>query len=232
MIIRFLLLLFLTFAPASAALLSNLQRAQKGDYIVTAQGKNITLLHIYDVKDNVLTIEEITAPAQRVQCTPWKQWIRQNAPYNTSWVMYAVDLKTGKMLQYYSLTKNAWYDMQQADSFLTTLLNLDLQPIPDKYRKKMGNSRKFWQPRMIVEGQEIPGVEFAALRTTWPKDRTDLAGKTVDVYLPQQSEKYPAYFPYWLEISGFVGNAKIRIIDSGKGMTSPAPPLSRSLSTK
>jgi hypothetical protein len=218
------LLSLLLFNTATAALLDNLQQAQKGDYIVTAQGKNLTLLHIYDRQDKRLTIEEITAPSKPVQASfcSWKLWVQQRAPYNTSWVIYVVDLNTGKMLSYFSLTRNAWMDIHQADNFLTTLLNLNLQPILPKNRKKIGNSRKLWQPRMVTEGQEIPGVEFDAWRTTWPKDQTELSGKTVDVYLPQQSAKYPSYFPYWLEISGFVGNAKIRIIDSGKGMQSPA----------
>ena len=230
-IIHYFLLFLLALTSADAALLNNLQRAQKGDYIVTAQGKNLTLLHIYDRQQDKLTIEEITAPARPVQKSynSWKQWIHQKAPFHTSWVMYAVDLKNGKMLSYYSLTKNAWYDMCQADNFLTTLLNLDLQPILPKNRKKIGNSRKIWQPKIIVESKEIPDVEFDAWRTMWPKDQTELAGKTVDVYLPQQSDKYPSYFPYWLEISGFVGNAKIRIIDSGSGMISPSAPLSTKL---
>jgi len=224
--------LFLLFtAMTEASLLDNLRRANKGDYIVTAQGKSYTLLHIYDRKDNILTIEEITAPMRQIQRLkkPWKEWIMQGAPNNTAWVMYAVDLNNGKMLAYYSLTKQEMYDLSQADSFLTTLLNLKLQPIPYADRRKTGlpiqSNRPLWHPQMVVEGRPIPNVEFDAWRTQWPKDNSDLSGKEIEVYIPNENSKYPSYFPYWLEISGVIGNAKIRIVDSGSGMDSPAAPL-------
>jgi hypothetical protein len=51
------------------------------------------------------------------------------------------------------------------------------------------------------------------------------SGKSIEVYVPHENNKYPSYFPYWLQISGLISNAKVRIIDSGTGMISPAPPL-------
>ena len=224
---------FIYTCPLSATLLDNLQKAQKGDYIVTAQGKNYTLMHIYDRKENILTVEEITAPSKIFQgkSTLWKAWIMQGAPYHTAWVMYSIDLKDGKMKAYYSLTKNRWVDMSKVDNFLTTLLNLNMLPIPFSDRKKVGlqllkkGNRPLWQPKMIVEGREISGVFFDAFRTKWPNDNSELSGKVIEVYVPRENERYPSYFPYWLEISGVVGNAKIRIIDSGSKMDSPAPPL-------
>ena len=44
----------------------------------------------------------------------------------------------------------------------------------------------------------------------------------IEVYVPHESNKYPAYFPYWLQISGMVGKAKVRIVDSGSQLASPA----------
>lgn len=215
------------FFPLDGSLLENLNQAKQGDYIVTAQGKNFTLLHIYDRKENQLIVEEITVPSNafKGRLISWKGWIMQRAPFNTAWVMYTVDLSNGKMLSYYSLTKNVWYDMTEAESFLTTLLNLKLEPIPSAKRRKIGaggKNRPLWQPLMVVDGKAIPGVEFNAYKTEWPKDNTELSGRCVEVYVPKESQKYPSYFPYWLEISGLVGNAKIRIIDSGINMDSPA----------
>lgn len=220
-----LLLLTLPFL-LQGALLENLRQARKGDYIVTVQGKNTTLIHVYDRNDPVLTLEEITAPTKDLPCpTVWKSWIMHKAPRHTAWVMYSINLTDGKMLAHYSLTKNVMQDMSQANTFLTTLLNLHLEPIPDRQRKKVGRSHKLWQPRMVVDGREIPDVAFDAYRTQWPKDKSELSGKTIEVYIPTNSKNYPSYFPYWLEISGLALQAKIRIIDSGSGMQSPAPPL-------
>ena len=78
---------------------------------------------------------------------------------------------------------------------------------------------------MIVEGQVVPGVEFNAWRTRWIKDDSELSGKVIDIYLPKDADKHLSYFPYWLQISGVVGKAKVRIIDSGLGLRSPKPKL-------
>lgn len=220
----FIILFFICSAILEGSLLENMQKARPGDFIVTAQGKSLTLLHIYAKKDNNLTIEEISAPSSCVKSAPgiWKTWISQRAPGHTAWVLYTIDLKTGKLLSSYSVMRQAKQDVASANNFLTTLLNLKLELIPPRQRKKLGASFSLWQPKMVVEGKTIPGVQFDAWRTQWPKDQTDLSERTIDVYIPHESEKYPSYFPYWLEISGLVGSAKVRIIDSGTGITSPA----------
>lgn len=239
-IIHFLTAFLLTVSAICCGetiyLRDNLKRAQKGDYIVTAQNKSYTILHIYDRTPSILTIEEITVPAQRMHgtFTSWKEWILEKAPGNTSWVMYTLDLANAQMLKYYSLTKRAWYDMSKANNFLTTLLNLRLEWVPYDQRRKVGKKpslfnsedrRPLWQPRLVVDGQEIQGVPFEAWQTHWPKDGSELSGKSIEVYVPRENEKYPSYFPYWLQISGMIGNAKVRIVDSGSGMHSPMPPL-------
>lgn len=239
-ILRYIILLIalgpLAVESAEALYLrENLKRAQKGDFIVTAQNKNYTLLHIFDKNDNKLTVEEITVPLSKFprNIQSWRQWVNLRAPGNTSWVLYTLDLSTAQMLEYYSVSKNVWYDTSQADSFLTTLLNLRMEPIPLDDRKRVGippfpgmtDRRPLWQPRMVVDGLWIEGVEFDAWTTEWPKDSSDLSGKTIEVYVPAKNNLYPSYFPYWLQISGMIGNAKIRIIDSGSHMTSPAPSI-------
>ncbi len=222
------------YCQESMYLRHNLNRAEPGDYIVTVQNKNYTILHIYDRTPTTLTIEEVTVPAQRMhgRFISWKRWMNDNAPGNTAWIMYRLDLDTGNMLGYFSLTKNAWFDMSKANNFLSTLLNLRLEKVPSSQRRRIGlpsiigeDRRPFWQPRLVVDGQEIENVAFNAWQTEWPKDGTELAGKSIEVYLPVNNDLYPAYFPYWLQISGMVGSAKVRIVDSGTNMRSPAPPL-------
>lgn len=218
------ILIFIWSMTLEASLLDHLQRASLGDYIVTAQGKNLTLLHIYSKKDQILTIEEITVPAncRKIGTGGWKGWVSQNAPGHTAWILYSLNLQTGQLLSSYSVMRQAKQDISSANNFLTTLLNLQLEPIPPRKRKKLGASFQIWQPKMVVEGKTIPGVQFDAWSTHWPKDQTELSERSIDVYVPHESDKYPSYFPYWLEISGLVGSAKVRIIDSGKGMESPA----------
>lgn len=212
---------------------NNLQRAQPGDYLVISANKTQTLMHIYDKQNQILTLEEIVVPeSKRAANVSWKEWVRQGAPENTSWVMYDIDLHTGKMIRYYSFSKKNWFEIPDADNFLSKLLNLKFTKIPNNARKRIGpkiNSgpelRSLWQPRMVVEGKIIKGVMFDAWRTTWPRDGSELSGKTIEVYLPHDSQRYPAYFPYWLQINGAIGKAKIRMIDSGSQLQSPRPPL-------
>ncbi len=205
---------------------SNLKLAHEGDYIVTSQNKTYTILLINMMTDNEIAIEEITVPAKSINLseTLWKNWIAQNGPGHTSWVRYVVEVSSGKMKEYFSYTKNGWYTIPDSENFLSTLLNLKLRKVSLSERKKTGprppsqvtDKRPYWQPKMIFEGKVIPGVMFDAWRTFWPKDGTELSGKIIEVYLPQNPGVYPAYFPYWLQVSGIIGKAKVHIIDSGR----------------
>lgn len=232
-------LFFLLFAAASPLLAideihlrDNLSLARSGDYLVTGQGKMATMLHIFDRSPTTLAIEEISIPTAQLPRSfqGWKHWMGLGAPGNTSWMVYVIELNSGNMLQCYSITKRAWVNVSQANNFLTTLLNLPFALIPEWQKKKAGppplpgvpDRRPAWQPRMIVEGREVPGVLFHAWRAHWPKDGSILSNKTIEVYLPQDNAKYPSYFPYWLQISGVVGKAQIHIIDSGHDLKSTA----------
>lgn len=230
-------LLFLIFAVNLQAdtllLLDNLQRAQIGDYLVISANKTDTLLHIYDKNDRVVTIEEIAVPSsKRSSSMGWNEWVQQQAPGNSSWVMYDIDMKTGKMIRYYSFTKQGWFEIAEADNFLSKLINLKFNKVPLTSRRHTGlkpaseaDPKRIWQPQMIVEGKVIKGVVFDAWRTYWPQDPSELSGKLIEIYIPEESGRYPSYFPYWLQISGAVGKAKVRIIDSGSHLKSPKGPL-------
>lgn len=229
------LLLFIPLllcAQEVMVLRDNLAKAQPGDYIVTMQGKNFTLLLIQAKTYNSLTIQEITTTASKIkegQQYSWKKWIETGAQGSSSWVQYTIDLNTGQLQNFKSLQKTGWTDLPQRENFLTTLLNLKLKKIPIQNRKKYGldiitgtdDPTRVWQPKMVVEGQYVEGVLFDAWKTQWPKDNTEMSGRTVEIYLPSDEGKYPAYFPYWLQISGTIGKAKVRIIDSGTNLRSP-----------
>ncbi len=228
--------LFLFIAPIAAEielqLRDNLKRAQPGDYLVTAQNKNYTILLIRSKDTDYLGIEEITVPSTRVntKACSWRRWIESGAQGSTSWVLYHIYLPTGTIQQTFSFTRNEWVNIPQSQNFLSTLLNLNLTKIPDSERKRVGpppssdspDKRLTWQPPLISDGQTITGVTFDGWRTRWPKDSSELSGRLIEVYLPTNSDKYPAYFPYWLQVTGIVGKAKVRIVDSGSRITSPA----------
>lgn len=209
----------------------NLKRARAGDYLVSTQNKNYTVLLVRGSDGDQLYIEEITMPSSRLPKSSfsWRKWVEDGAPGHTCWLMYSIHLPTGIMQQTYSYTRNEWVTVPQSQNFFSTLLNLRLKRIDDIDRKRVGpapssdsrDRRRLWQPDLIVDGNSVKGVTFDAWHTTWPKDGTDLSGKGIDVYVPQDSSKYPAYFPYWLQISGIVANAKVRIVDSGSGLRSP-----------
>lgn len=206
---------------------TNLSRAQPGQYLVTAQNKNFSILLVEKKEGDILDIHEITVPSQKIPKAEfsWKNWIANGAPGSTSWLLYRIHIPTGTIQHTYSFTRNEWVSIPQAQNFLTTLLNLKFSQIPALERKKVGPSPVFglpdlranWTPPMIVEGKKIPGVSFTAWRTQWPKDGSELSSRTIEVYVPEESDKYPSYFPYWLQVSGLMGKAKVHIIDSGNG---------------
>jgi hypothetical protein len=226
-------LMLQSVAAEEIFLRDNLMRATPGDYLVTAQGSHYTLLLIRDKASDALTIEEVTIPGERFpkQITSWRQWVETGAPGHTAWVAYTIAPKSGEMRQFFSFTKNGWCDIADADNFLGTLLNLRLLKMDAGSRRRVGpmprdgfkDQRPFWNPRVVVEGKTIADVPFNAWKTRWPKDESELSGKTIEVYLPKDGDKYPSYFPYWLQIGGIIGKAKVRIIDSGFDLQSPRP---------
>lgn len=209
-------------------LTSNFEQAQKGDYVIVSQGKNLTLFHILAKVQNKVTIEEITIPGTFASSIiSWTDWLFQGAPRNTSWIHYQIDLNNGMLSPYFSFTKGGWFKHAEGESFLQTLLQLKFYPLPDTHRKKIGHhpraaedKRKIWQPPLTVNGVKMDAA-FNAYYTYWPEDGTFLSGKEIEIYLPVDSAAYPSYFPYWLQIKGVVGPAKARIVDSGKNALSP-----------
>jgi hypothetical protein len=222
----FLLCLFLPYFAFSEELLlkDNLRRAKPGDYIVASRDKMNVVLLIRDKTGEMMTLEEITVSSSQLESDTisWKDWIESNGPGNSSWVVFQADLTTGELLHFYSYTNRQWYQVPSNENFFSTLINLRLHPVPAKNRKKVGSSpSRYWQPQMVFNGERIDGVTFIPYETHWPKDESELSGKTIEVYLPESSLGYPSYFPYWLQIRGIIGKAKVWIVDSGSGVKSP-----------
>jgi hypothetical protein len=212
----------------------NLQKAKPGDFLVTMQNKTLTLFHIHKTEENALFIEEVSIAwpvFQQFKGCTFRNWFENGATRNTSWLMYKIDLRTGFLLKSYVYMPSGWVEKPENHSFLTTLLNLRLVEVPPHERKRIGrvpqgktlDPSSFWQPQMKIDGQLVKNIPFQAWRTKWPNDKSELSGKTIEIYTPEDSALYPSYLPYWLEITGVIGNAKIRIIDSGRSLNSPHP---------
>lgn len=234
----FVLFFFLLFSCCIASeirLKGKLKEAKPGSYIVIEQNKTFTFFHIYDRFDNRIVIEEATIPAASFAKyrTNWKSWFENGAPGHTAWIISQVNLDTGKFEESYSFTHKGWIDISDSNPFLTTLLNLRFQEMGTSERRRIGSpthynkmdSRPLWNPRLIVNGQMIPHVAFQAYKARWPSDGSELSRKIIEIYLPYTDENceswYPNYFPYWLEVDGRIGSAKIRVIDSGMEARSP-----------
>lgn len=219
----------LAIGEVKEILRENIAKANKGDFIVTNQGKMFTVLHVRGATETGFVLEEINAPVNRIpkkQYT-WREWVENEAPGHTSWVVYWLNTGTGEIERAFSFTKKCWFKIKDSENFLTTLLNLPFRLVPPSERKKVGPksvmNRQFWQPKMIVDGKTIPNVKFDAWWSRWPNDSSELSGKSIEVFIPEEGGNYPSYFPYWLQIRGIIGKARIRIVDSGSNLKSPKP---------
>jgi len=222
-------LFFNLYGNETLNLRQNLSKANPGDYIVAAQNKNYILLNILAKTPEKLTIQEISIPASKIERNNivWKEWVQKGAPAHTSWIKYTIILPTGEMQDTFSFSSLGWQPINLEAPFLPTLLNLRFTKIADKERKKVGDplseggtgGKKIWQPPLIINGQQIRGALLDAWRAHWPRDRSPLSDKIIEVYIPREGDNYPSYFPYWLQVSGAIGKADLRIIDSGTGLT-------------
>lgn len=197
----------------------NFKISKPGDYVIAQFGKTNTLLRVVNNNQETLRLEEVTAPSS-VHFDNWEDWLKTGAEGHTSWVTFEINLKTGELRDFYSFTRSCYLQIPASENFLSTLLSLNFEKIP-KDKMKMAGTRKIWQPQLYFNGNPISGVFFEAWKTKWPQDDSDLSGKNILVYLPEEGSSYPSYFPYWLEISGALTKAKVRIIDTGHNLKSP-----------
>ncbi len=182
--------------------------AEAGDYVVTEQAKNYSVLIIRQKSAERLVLEEISTPKLQKS---WKRWVEERAPGATSWVMYEIDLKTDKLLDSYSFTQGGWLYMEEGSHFLTKLLTLPLEKLKPGQRKRIGpapltgedDRRSLWMPQADV------------YETCWPEDRSRIASSKIHVYFTTSP------FPSWIEVHEGHYDFKIRALESGKGLESP-----------
>ena len=213
-------------------MVDRLLEGEKGDYIVTEQDRNYSLLLIRHIQQDSLLLEEISVPTHLINLSSihWKQWIKENAPGHTSWIQYEIDPISLKLIEGYSFSKKGWLYLNETDQFLSKLLSLPLSKLSLDERKKIGPSpkedepdlRKIWNPPLFSEGKKIKS-SCEAWKTKWPKDDSLLSSCTIVIYFPS---KETSSFPSWIEANNGHFSYAIKVIDSGKRMESS---LSRSM---
>jgi hypothetical protein len=224
----FLFSLFLSsrLFSSSVQLLDLFQKASEGDYVVFEQQKQLTLFRVAKKKGRSLTIEEITCALKDKPHSSWQAWLEAKAPNSTSWTLSSFQ-QDGDLESIFSVTTEQWIEKEKTFAFLSTLFQLQLDPIKEALLKRIGpppeagelDRRKIWMPKIFVAGHEL-ATTCSVYQTRWPQDETELSGTLLHIYIPKSKEALD-YFPYLIEAIGKISRVKLRVIDSGRGLTSP-----------
>ena len=214
------------FYLSSFKMADRLFEAEKGEYIVTLQDKNYSLLLVRDIQKNSILLEEVSIPSDDINASTmdWKSWMELGAPGHSSWIQYEIDPTTLKLIECYSFSKKGWLYLEESEHFLSRLLSLTLSKIPSEERKKIGLSpkqeeidqRPLWNPPFFSKGKKNK-IACEAWKSYWPKDDTLLSSCQIIMYFPS---KEISSFPLWIEASNGHFSYAIRVIDSGKQLTS------------
>ncbi|MDE3045161.1 MAG: hypothetical protein KGJ02_00735 [Verrucomicrobiota bacterium] len=224
----FVCLLAVSFLQAAEfPLLQRLEKAKTGDYIVLEANQTTTLLAIRALSPRSIVLEEISAPSNVLKKKPasWAEWIKNKAPGHTSWSMVEIDLKDRQILECYSFSRSAWLTQSPQESLIATLLHLPLVPIKADKRRKIGSPpldgepdrRQIWNPPLIYNGQKLDNAIFDVYEAEWPRDGSELGGKTVCLYFDRDKH---SPLPYWIQVETTHVTASMRAIDSGKNLPS------------
>jgi hypothetical protein len=206
----------------SLSLKERFDHAQVGDYIVTEQDKNVCVLFVRDLNQEVLAIDEMTFYQQDLpkNFKKWKEATFHNA-YPLSWISFQFDRKTGALEEAYNFNEKTWLEFEEKDVFLKGLLNLNLNYVPEKDRKKIGpmpqereqDLRKCWSPPLFIEGVKYNKPTYEVYKGRWDEDQSLLSKCTIDMYFPKNDPSLP--FPTWMEINNGHYGFKLKGIDSG-----------------
>ncbi len=214
-----------------------LEKAKNGDFFVTQANKMITVAAFRSISPSTLLLEEISVPEQNLKPLPdspsaWADWIKAKAPGHTSWSMLEIDLQNGDVLECYSFSRSAWIHLTQQESLLSTLMQLPMKNVDSDNRRRIGqpplpgeaDRRKLWNPPLTSGGKKIENAQFDVYEAEWPKDGSELSGKTITLYFDSE-KRYP--LPFWIQVDTAHATAALRTIDSGKNLPAPFRSLPR-----
>ncbi|NGX41115.1 MAG: hypothetical protein KR126chlam4_00951 [Candidatus Anoxychlamydiales bacterium] len=225
-----LLFLFLTFSirvfSEDNLFKKRLKEAKKGDFVVFEYNKLYSSLSVFeiDTENNRVILEEIIIPKDSFdKKLSFRDWIEKKANESTSWTMYEIDLSENKIIDTYSVSRNCFIDLKNQISITAKLLDLELNKLLDRDRKKIGpppsvgevDRRAFWQPMKYIDGKRIKRAKFNVYRSIWPDDSSELSLKRFDIYFDKNF-----VFPYFIEVNNGHMSYMIKGVDSGKNLKS------------
>ena len=201
------------------------KNATKGQYFVLAIAGNATLFHIHSKENEQLVLEEVSFPLQSVNLkkTNLHQYLNQNAPQHTSWILSKMNLETGNVEQSYSFVQRAHLNRTQEFDFFQTLMNLKFEPLPIEKQRKVGiaprpnepDRRVLWRPP-LPKNLKNSKAKIHVYKALWPKDGSDLAQKTLEIYFLDG-----VFFPIWIEVKGAPIKHKLFVLECGDQLQSP-----------
>jgi len=203
--------------------------ANTGDFIVFAHDKHVTLFHILEKSNDRIVIEEITVQERFAnKITSWHKWINDKAPHHSGWTLSTFQRPSYRLLSVYSYDTHNLLSLDDQLSFLPTLFTLSMEITAPNDRKQIGvppmpgeqDHRIIWNPPIIFDRHEQK-LSCDVYTVTMPNNTPDLSGKKLDLYFPIGKECLD-YLPYWIEVKGGITKVKLRAIDSGKNLSSPA----------
>lgn len=225
-----ILLLIPLFCFGDQTVKDRLLKSQPGDFVVTEQGPHYSLLLVRTVDPQKAILEEVTVEKGKIDLKKisWKNWIENKAPGAESWTGFYLNLSKNTLERSFSYLDNQWLYIEKSDYLVKNLLTIPFRPTRDTERKKIGPSpmpgeidrRKFWKPQLMREGKQKKQCEYQVCRSKWPADKTPIAGCIIEMYLDAHEPAFP--FPYWMEVQHPHFTFKVRTIDSGCGIQSPA----------
>jgi hypothetical protein len=194
------------------ALGNRLHALKKGDEIVYDFQQSITLIRVLNTSDSDITLQVTTATkdvAEREGFSSWLAWADKGCSGAST--DEKVDLHIDSRITVVS------QDAKRV-GWLITLLGLTPTSVPEKSRRKAGPApmpeeldlRSQWQPRVIVDGQNVGGSSDA-YSFHWPNDNSPLSDRTIIAYFPRSPKAVPA-LPYWIESPS--SSAHVSVLDS------------------
>ncbi|MBS3904503.1 MAG: hypothetical protein KGZ39_04175 [Simkania sp.] len=222
----------LSAATPNSYFSSQLSKAEPGDYIVTSQLGNYSVLIVRGKEKDTITLEEIDVPnfAINAKTIDWKTWVTAKAPGHSSWILLEIDLAAMKLSRVYSLTKRSFLHISPEEQFLFQLLSLPTKRLMQDERRKIGppplmedeDHRPIWHPPIHVEGEKRKDPT-SVYRAEWPHDKTLLSGCRVDLFFDDRLPSFP--FPVWVEIYSTHFKTRLAVLDTGSHLSSPAPSM-------
>ncbi|KPK32495.1 MAG: hypothetical protein AMS24_04095 [Chlamydiae bacterium SM23_39] len=224
MIKYFFIILFLISSLFATTIKNRLEKAEVGDYMVTISGKTYFLLLVEKKNQESIIISEIAIEKEKIKKNfSWREWIKNNSPYNLSWHVYEIDLNNEKLKRCLSVNENKFTNNE---TLTLKLLSIPLSIVPTEKRKKIGppplneekDIRSIWNPPMYIDKKKVKNANFEVYQAKWPKDNSSLSGKVINIYFDKE-KKFS--FPFWIEIETNHLDIILKTVDSGKNIKIP-----------